>query len=43
MKTITTILVLVALIAFNLSAEEPAAIDYNTDLNFAQVEFVKYK
>ena len=39
MKTITSIIILVLLIVFNLSAEE--SVDYNPDLNFAQVEFVK--
>jgi len=39
MKTITSILILVSLIALNLSAEEGT--EFNPDLNFAQVEFVK--
>ena len=39
MKTITSIIILVLLIVFNLPAEESA--EFNPDLNFAQVEFVK--
>ncbi len=39
MKTITSILILVSLIVFNLSADETS--EFNSNLNFAQVEFVK--
>jgi hypothetical protein len=39
MKTITSILILVLVIVFNLPAEE--TINFNPDLNYAQVEFVK--
>lgn len=39
MKTITSIIILVLLIVFNLPAEE--LVEFNSDLNFAQVEFVK--
>jgi len=39
MKTIPSIFILVLLIVCNLSAEESA--EFNPDLNFAQVEFVK--
>jgi hypothetical protein len=39
MKTITSILFLVSLMVFNLSAEEST--EFNPSLNFAQVEFVK--
>lgn len=38
MKTITSILILVSLIVFNLSADE--APEFNQDLNYAQVKFV---
>ena len=38
MKTITSILVLVSLIVFNLSADE--APEFNPDLDYAQVKFV---
>ena len=41
MKTITSILILVSLIVFNLSAEENVTNNFNPDLNYAQVEFVK--
>ncbi len=39
MKTITSILILVLLIVFNLPAEE--SVEFDPDLNYAQVEFVK--
>jgi len=39
MKTITSIIILVLLIVFNLPAEESA--DFNPNLDYAQVEFVK--
>jgi len=39
MKTITSIIILVLLILFNLPAEESA--EFNPDLDYAQVEFVK--
>lgn len=39
MKTITSIFILVLLIVINLPAEESA--EFNPDLDFAQVEFVK--
>ena len=39
MKTITSILILVSLFVFNISANE--TVEFNPDLNFAQVEFVK--
>ena len=38
MKTITSILILVSLIVFNLSADE--APEFNPDLDYAQVKFV---
>lgn len=38
MKTITSILILVSLIVFNLSADEPP--EFNPDLEYAQVKFV---
>ncbi len=41
MKTITSIIILVLFISFNLSAEEKVAKEFNPDLNYAQVEFVK--
>lgn len=39
MKTITSIFILVLIIVFNLPAKE--SVEFNPDLNFAQVEFVK--
>jgi len=39
MKTITSILILISLSVFNLYSEE--ANEFNPDLNYAQVEFVK--
>ncbi len=38
MKTITSILILVSLIVFNLSADETS--EFNPDLDYAQVKFV---